>query len=176
MRYVAELPRAVSHQQEWFAVTKRRIGQFDIVHHVSLGDKDVEPAVIVIVDHLRSPTGVPHGDPADAAGVAHIVKAPFAVSEQRIASICKGIDKGVRPTVVVIVSEVDSHAREGFAILIESETGFERHIGECAVAVISKELLRERVVGDKDVRPPVAVEVAYCNAQRLSVNVPSLLL
>src|SRR6202022_4259868 len=80
-RYVAELPRIVFHEKEWFEVTKGRISQFDIVHDVSLGEKDVEPAVVVVVDHFRSPAGVLHRDPADATGVAHIVKAPFAVSE-----------------------------------------------------------------------------------------------
>src|SRR5207253_7068103 len=98
-RHVAELPRIVFHEQEWLEVTKGGIGQLDVVHDVSLGHKDVAPAVIVVVDHLRSPSGVRHCDLADANRVAHIVKAAFAVSEQRVPLICKGIYEGVRPAV-----------------------------------------------------------------------------
>src|SRR6266403_2542029 len=135
---------------------------------MSLSDKDVPPAVIVVVDHFRSPSRVRHCDFADANRVAHIVKTPFAVSEQRVPLICKGIDEGVRPAVVVIVAEVHSHAREGFSILIEGEAGFERHFRECSVVIIFKELLWERVIGYKDVRPSVAIKVVYCNPQRLA--------
>src|SRR5260370_9156201 len=92
----------------------------------------------------------------------------MAVVEQGIALACERIDKDVGPSVVIVVGEVGTHSRKGSAVGIVSRAQVHGHLLERTVLSIVKELLRERVVGDQDIRPAVAIVVVHRNAQTLA--------
>src|SRR6266404_659211 len=65
----------------------------------------------------------------------------------------------VQKPVAVIVTDGHAHPRLRLAVFVVSRSGFDRNVGECAVAVIAVEDARSRITGDVEVRPAVVVEV-----------------
>ena len=63
---------------------------------------------------------------------------------------------------------VDSHRAAGLPLLIERHSPFNRLLDERAVLLIVKQKVLHGVVGDRDVDPAIAVEVAERHPQRLA--------
>ncbi len=68
-------------------------------------------------------------------------------------------DHDVEPAVGIVVAGVDTHSGTGFTVCRERDTGCETDLGELPLAVVVKQEVRHRIVGDEDVRPTVVVVV-----------------
>src|SRR5262245_18661709 len=144
---------------------KRGLGPLDRVHGMTLPNKQVLPPVIVVIEKVRAPTGVEQGDPSYSTGAGNIVERAVAVSKQGIFLVRERVDEQIRPPVVIIVFKHDSHAGKASALIVERNSTLQAKLFEGAVQFVSKELLMERVVGNRDVGPAIVVEVIYCNTQ-----------
>ena len=60
---------------------------------------------------------------------------------------------------------------EGLAVLVEADTRGQCHIGECSVVIVAIQEALHGIVGDVDVRPPVAIEIGERHAERLALGV-----
>ena len=103
--------------------------------------------------------------PPYSTGAGNIVERAVTVSKQSIFLVGERVDEQIRPPVVIIVFKHDSHAREASALIVERNSILQAEFFEAAVPFVSKELLRKRVVGNRDVGPAIVVEVVYCNTQ-----------
>src|SRR5258708_20897113 len=57
-RDIREAALIVSQEQRRLQVAKGGFGELDVIHHVAFSDEKVEPAIVVIVNLFRSPTGI----------------------------------------------------------------------------------------------------------------------
>ena len=62
----------------------------------------------------------------------------FLVAEKSIALVGECVDEDVRPTIVVIIGEVNAHAGECLAVVVICKAGSECYFGEGAVVVVTK--------------------------------------
>ena len=91
--------------------------------------------------------------------------ASLGIAEKRVSLQRKRIDKYVRLSVVVIVCKVSAHAGEALAVSVERYACLQAHLGECAIAIIPEKLLWLGVICDKNVRPPIKIEIIDGNAK-----------
>ncbi len=171
-RDVPEAPLLVSGQERGLPVLQVRRGQLDGVEHVAPGQEEVLPPVVVVVEEADAPAGGEQADAPDAGGVGVVREGPVpGVAVERPALVGEVRDDDVGPAVVVVVGEVDPHAREGPPVLVEGGEGQQRHLLERGVAPVPVEELPDGVVGHEDVGEPVPVEVGQGHAQGLPFGV-----
>ena len=77
----------------------------------------------------------------------------------------------VRAARPIVVGGIHAHRAARHAVVGERDAGGHGRVGERAVAVVVEELIGLRVVGDKQVHPPVAVVVDKPDAERLGAGV-----
>jgi hypothetical protein len=68
-------------------------------------------------------------------------------------------DEYIRASIVVVVTEIHSHARVRTAVVGQGYSHLERTLGKCTVAVIVKQKVRHSVVCDEDVGEIITVVV-----------------
>src|SRR6059058_3982920 len=104
---------------------------------MSLRNEEIFPAIIVIIEQMRTPTGKSESRAAHAGRVGHILEAAFAVVvKEVIAFIRKVRDDNVGATVIVVIAEVSSHPCKRFAVLIVSNACGKADFGERAISVV----------------------------------------
>ncbi len=74
----------------------------------------------------------------------------------------------MRPAGAIVIGPIDAHGSARHSVLAVSHAGRHALFAECAVAVITVELIRLGIVGDKYIGPSVAVEIDDSNAERLA--------
>ena len=135
------------------------VGAVDFGVDVTVGDEDVEPAVVVHVEEADAPAEVAGVD-AEAGEVGVVVEVEVAevVVEGVGVSGEVGLDD-VEEAVAVEVSDGDAHACLGFAVGRIGDAGLDGNVFEGAVLLVLVEGGGGGVVGDVDVGPAVVVKV-----------------
>src|SRR4051812_37686459 len=94
----------VVQQHQWLAITKLRITELDRIEIMTLGDDQVLPAVVVVVEETSTPTGVQHADVSQIGVVCRVCKCGVtSVLKNGIHLIGEIIDENVRLSIIVIV-------------------------------------------------------------------------
>src|SRR5437773_9112918 len=123
-----------------------------------LYNEEIFPAIIVVIEQMRTPTGKSESPAAHAGRVGHILEGAFAVVvKEVIAFIRKVRDDNVGATVIVVIAEVGPHPCKHFAVLIVGNACGKADFGERAISVVVVQEASHRIVGDKDVREAVVV-------------------
>ncbi len=137
----------------------------DLRIHVSVGEEDVEPAVVVEVGEAGAPPQPPrvHAEPGVERPVLAEAVAAVRVERRGVAGEVRLDD--VERAVAVEVADADAHARLRLAVLAERALGADADVLERAVAAVPEQRARVRVVRHVDVRPPVIVEVERRDAE-----------
>src|SRR2546430_6877083 len=121
-------------------------------------NEEVFPAIIVVIEQMRTPTGKSESRATHARRVGHILEGAFTVVvKEEIAFIRKIRDDNVRATVIVVIAEVGPHHCKRFAVLIVGNACGKADFDERAISVVVVQEARHRIVGDKDVREAVVV-------------------
>ena len=149
-----------------------RIEQGDVVDHVAVRRKDIQPAIVVEVTEGRAESqeeerGIAHARAEGGLGK----RAVSVVPVQRVGFQGEIRHVDVRRPVPVVVAEVHPHARPRDAVLAVGHARQQGPVRKRAVAVVPVEEIRRQVVGDEDVRPPVAVVIAPHDPEALAARV-----
>ena len=136
---------------------------------VSVHGEDVLLPVQVVVEEEdaegeRQQAGAPDGGARRLVDEQPVALVPI----QREHLVGEVADEQVRTARAIVVGRVDAHGAARDAILGERHAGGDALLRERAVAVVSIQLVRLRIVRDEDVGPAVAVVVQHGDAQRLA--------
>ncbi len=155
-----EMSVYVAQQQRRLEIAQVRRRFLDGIHHVRLRNEQVFPTVIVVIEEVRAPTGKGQGRAADAGGIGDIAESAVAiVVEKHVALVGKVSDNDVRPAVIIVVAEVDSHAGERLSIFVVPNPGEQAYFrkGAFSIFVIQKTL--NRIVSNEYIGKSIAVIV-----------------
>ena len=107
--------------------------------------------------------------PPRPLSVGHVAEAAVRIlTEQHVALVGQVRDDNVGAAVVVVIGEVDAHAREGLAVLVEADACDQADLREGSVALVVEQKALNRIVGDVDVGEAVVVVVGERDAQPLA--------
>src|SRR5450759_1253334 len=141
-------------------VAELRVVEFHVVGDVTFGAENVEVAVVIVVEQFRA-EGQRQKARLQSGLERHVLELQFAqVAVQRVVLSRKGREEDVREPVAVEVGDLGSHARHRLAVHVETGARGVRDVLERAVALVAVQEIAHAVIGDKDVRPAVQVDVA----------------
>ena len=137
-----------------------------------LRDEKILPAVVVVIEQVRAPTGKSKSRAAHAGRVGHIPKGAVAVvAKKHVAFVGEIGDHDIGTAIIIVVAEIRAHAGEGLAILVVSNARQQPDFAERAVAVVVVEKTLHRIVGDEDVGEAIAVVVGERDAQSFAIGI-----
>ena len=137
----------------------------DLGIHVSIGQKQIRPAVVVEIDPAGAPAEPARVD-ADAGGERAVLAESVArvrIQRRRVAR--KVRLEYVHRSVAIVVADRDAHAGLWLAVLAVGAAARDTDVGERAVAVVAVERARIGVVRDVQIGPAVVVEVERAHAE-----------
>src|SRR5213078_2370846 len=102
-RDIREAALIVSQEQRRLQIAKGGLSQLDVIHHVALSDEKVEPAIVVIVNPFRSPSGMRHGRSTEADRICHVIEGSLVIAEKLVFLISEGIHEHRRPATVFVI-------------------------------------------------------------------------
>ena len=139
---------------------------FDLVFNVAVGDEDVLPSVVVVVEEEAAEAERDQRCAADVGvrSFVHEQAVAFVVVEREHLVGEIGDDQAGAAGAVVI-GGVDAHAGARDAIFAEGDSGGNSALFEGAVLLIQVKLVGLRVVGDQDVGPSIVVVIENGDAQ-----------
>src|SRR5713226_8642701 len=161
-----ETSTMIQGEQGRLQIIQGMVDGFDVVQHMTLGDEQVLPAVVVEVFHANAPSGTAGGERAEAGFktlIGERASAIVVVEAIDFAGQLGNDDVGL--AVVIVVLKDSAHAGKRLAIGGERGARFESALRERAVAVVVEEELLHAVVGDEDVREAVVVIVGEGHAK-----------
>src|SRR5580700_5234064 len=118
------------------------------IHHVRLNYKKILPAIVVEVHKTHAPARMQKADRSQAAGHSGIIKRSVSgIGVECILLIGQIGDNHVRPSVVVVILEIDAHSGERGATAGQSKAGSDSDFLESSVSLVVKEKFRNRIIG-----------------------------
>src|SRR5260370_3541944 len=136
---------------------------------MSLGDEQVFLPVIVEILQANAPARGETGKHAESRVQAAVAERSVAIVMKGGVSLARqGCDDYVRLAVVIVVLEYHAHSGEWPAIEVESRSRLQRDFGECAVAIVVKQILLHAIVGNIDVRKSIAIVVSERHTQAVT--------
>src|SRR5439155_19819051 len=115
-----------------------------------------------------APPGVEPRDSRHPDRVGSVFENALDVAVKSISLEAQRIDEKIRPAVVVVVGEVDTHAGIGAAVIVVADSRGEPHLCKTACTQIVEQLLLSGIVGHRDIHLAVAVVVADRNTKPLA--------
>jgi len=95
--------------------------QLNRVEIMALGDEEILPAIIIIVEKADAPAGMLHSGARQAGTEAGIRKRGVAiVLVESVVLVGQIGDQQVRPAVVIVIGEIDAHAGIRASVAIDS--------------------------------------------------------
>src|SRR5262249_9350075 len=127
---------------------------------MAVGGKDVEPAVIVVVEKAGSPAqkgifGI--GELGADGDVGEIAAAIVAI--EGVVIVGKVGDVKADAAAVIVVAGGDAHGSLFAAVVIEGEAGKVADVFERAVVLVAVEIFGHRIIGHCQVEPAIVVNV-----------------
>src|SRR5438094_240567 len=145
--------------------TSRR--SIDVLRDGAVDRYEIEPPVVVDVEPRGAKSGERQRRLAQTSEGAALLEHAAAGVHVQIGALAGELgDEQILVAVVVEIAGVHAHARLRLAICPQSGTRQKRGVLERSVALVDPQLVRLTVVGDVDVNPAVAVEIAGCHAER----------
>src|ERR1700676_823154 len=140
----------------------------DLIFDVAVGDEDVLPAVVIVVEEETAEAERYERRTTDfrARSFIHEQAVAFVVVE-REHLVCKICNDEAGAAGTVIIHSINAHAGAGHAIFAERDASRNGTLFEGAILFIQVELVGLRVVGDQDVGPSVVVVVENGDAESL---------
>src|SRR5207247_2498796 len=136
---------------------------------VAVGEKQVEVAVVVVIEEFHSPAAHQPSGHADAGGHRHVIENFIvAVAVESVHFLVYVRYKQVHPTVLIVVRRVHAHAGAGAAVGAVPDVGLKADLLELSFAAVREEKVRHGVVGHKQVHPTVVVDIVRDNAPSLA--------
>ncbi|MEX2169216.1 MAG: hypothetical protein WD851_07885 [Pirellulales bacterium] len=126
----------------------------------AVGDKQIQIAVIVVVEEGGSPrpAGIADGGEIGLIGESAVAVVPVEAVAAVVFCLAGHIDQGrnepIQPPVAVEVADRRSHA-----VLVGTQTCGNRAVGERAVAIVPKQLTGFEIAGNREVWVAIAVDV-----------------
>src|SRR5260370_20593806 len=128
--------------------------------YMPIGDKNVFPAVVVVVQETDTKPKKRNTDRAEACRARPIVERAVPVIVIEIVRVVREIRfDQVWKTVVIVVAEIHTHSRLFAAVFAERHTGRYRNFRERFALIVVIEQTRGRIVRHINVRPSIAVVV-----------------
>src|ERR1039458_3563479 len=141
-------------------VAELRVVEFHVVGDVTVGAEDVQTAVVVEVEQLGAERQRQKAR-LQSGFEGHVLELQFAqVAVQRVVLARKGGEEDVGKAVAVKIGDLGSHAGHRLAVHIETGARGVRNVLERAVALVAVKEIAHAVIGDKDIRPAVQIDVA----------------
>src|SRR5260370_8948154 len=136
---------------------------------MSLGDEQVFLPVIVEILQANAPARSDTRKHANSRLQAAVAERSVAIVMKDGVSLARqGCDDYVRLAVVIVVLEYHAHSGEWPAIEVERRSRLQRQFGECAVAIVVKQILLHAIVRNIDFRNSIAIEVSVPYTQALT--------
>ena len=145
--------------------------QGDLVEDMAIGHVQVEVAIVVVVEEIRTKAQKAPTRPPQADGLCHIFEAPALVAVERVGLVGKVGDKEIKVAVVVVVAKVHPHTGFVVAVGVKGRAHLQRDIGKGAVPLVAEEIVLHAVVGDKHVLVAIDVKVPSYHAQTLASQI-----
>src|SRR5712671_8164325 len=139
---------------------------FDLIFNMPIGDEDIRPAIIVIIEKKASEAQRDQSGPSNFGlrGLVHKKSAAFIVVE-RHHLVGEVADDDAGMAAAVVVGGVHAHAGARHAIFAESYTSGDSALFEGAIFFIEVEFVGLSVIGNQDVGPAVTVVIEDGDAQ-----------
>src|SRR6185503_14680641 len=147
------------HEQRLF-VADEAVVELYVVDHCSIRLQNVRPSVVVVVDKLGRHSTEQDCFIADTGAIGHIGEGsvPVVVIEAIQLKIqVSNVD--VQIPISINISGIDAHAGFIPAIFTGSKSGNQRNVLEGPVVAIFKKEIGPCIVGDRNVRPAIVVQV-----------------
>src|SRR5580698_1481204 len=142
--------------------------RLDLVFDMSVGDEDVLPAVVIVVEEKTAEAERDQRGAADVRVRGFIHEQPIAfvvIKRQHLIRKIRNNQTGAAGA--VIIRRVNPHASARDTVFAEPDAGGNGALFERSVFLIEVKLIGLRVVGDQDVRPSVVVVIENRDAQSL---------
>src|SRR5258708_37635125 len=150
----------IAEQVRRLSVADALLYTLDLVFDVAVGDEDVLPAVVIVVEEKTAEAQSYERRAANlrARSFIHEQAVAFVVVEREhlVGKIC---NDQAGAAGAVVIGGIDAHASAGNAVFAEGDARGNSALFEGAVLLIQVELVGLRVVGDQDVGPSVVVVV-----------------
>src|SRR6266480_2669741 len=110
---------------------------WDLRVDMAIGNKQINPTVIVVVEKLGTPTDIRETYSSDIGSVGNIgERIVTIVVEEGVVVVIEVSFEYVQLAIMIIVSHGNAHASLFTAILINGRTGVEPDLLECSISVI----------------------------------------
>src|SRR5579859_4319605 len=145
---------------------KLRRDPFDVVQVMALRNEQILPSVVVIVKKSKTPARMQKRHRPEAIDVGCVVEdsAP-AVVVSGVPLVGKIGNYDIRPTIIVIISDVDAHTGVGLTFRIHGNFRFQTYLFEGSVHLLMEQELLHGVVGNEEIDSSVAIIVGNGDAQ-----------
>src|SRR5271165_1949280 len=157
---IHETLSSVSGEHHWFLVTKVWKSKLNRIQVVSLGDEEILPTIVVVIQESHAPTGMLHAHEAESGGIAVVVESAVAiVSIERVNLAGQVGDDQVGQSVVVVVRKVHAHSGVCVTFAVHGYARLQGNFFERAIPSIVVKKFGHGVVGEKQIDAAVAVIV-----------------
>ena len=137
----------------------------DLILNVAVGDKNIWPAVVVIVEEETSKAECDQRGPPYFRLWGFVDKQAIAfVVVERHHLIGKVADDDTGMTGAIVIGRVHAHAGPRHAVFTECDAGGDAALFKRSLLLIEIKLVGLRVIGNQNVGPAVAVVVENCDA------------
>src|SRR5215510_1168325 len=115
---------------------------------MAIGDKQVEPAIIVVIEESPAKTQHVEGGDGDAYLLTDVPKPTFSVVVKDVVRIPLEIgDKQVEPAIVIVVAQKDAHGCHSTAKRGETHPRNHPDFGELPVVFVVEEINEQSIIG-----------------------------
>src|SRR6202022_1478254 len=158
----------VEERVELFVADVRR-GLLNFWIHVAVGNKNIQPAIVVVVEEAPAKAQDVMRRSSNPGAVAHLVKETLAVVLPKVIGGPLEIrNVQVQPAVVFKVSQRDAHGRHGQPLTGQGHAADQPYLFEGAIALVVVEIGVGAVVSDKQTGPAVIVVIGSAYGEILA--------
>ena len=162
-------------QQQRFLIFHIAESLFDFIVRVTIGDEQINVAVIVVIEKLNSPAAHQSSDHANMRGNRDIVeRLVMIVVIKRIHFLVDVGDKQVCPSILIVIRSVHTHARARSSIHAVAHAGLQRDFFEPSLTAVDEQEVGHGIVGHPQIHPAVVINVCRHDAPCLAHGLPDV--
>src|SRR5204862_5889353 len=133
---------------------------------MAVGNENGGPAIKIVVEEEAAEAESEQGSAADFRARSFIDEEPFSfVVIKREHLVRKIGDDDAGKAGVIVIRGVHTHARAGYAVFAESDSGDDGFFGEGAVAIVAIKFVGLGVIREQKIGPAVIVEIEDCHTE-----------
>src|ERR1700730_1537088 len=147
-----------------------RSGLLHLRIYVPIGNEDIQPAIIVVIEESASETEHLACRPRNSGFVTHFVEESFSiVVPKMIRGPLKVGDIEIELPVVIVVAQSDAHRSHDRSPRCHGHTGGEADLLESTVVLVVVKVCIQPVISYEQVRPAVVVVVGGLHGKILAL-------